>query len=89
LSKDKENKKTEEVEFMFILVWLNKKGQVKKELESNSSAMLKLWVVQNVTSGYAVILDENYNIVQAFESKNKSMAMPIEKEEFPFNITVG
>lgn len=74
---------------MFTLVWLSKKGQVKKELESNSSAMLKLWVVQNVTSGYAVILDENYNIVQAFESKNKSMAMPIEKEEFPFSITVG
>lgn len=74
---------------MFTLVWLNKKGQVKKELESCSSAMLKLWVVQNVTSGYAVILDENYNIVQVFESKNKQMAMPIEREEFPFNITVG
>ena len=74
---------------MFTLVWLSKKGQVKKELESGSSAMLKLWVLQNVTSGYAVILDENYNIVQAFESKNKQMAMPIEREEFPFNITVG
>lgn len=74
---------------MYQLIWMTKKGLIKKQLESGSSAMLKLWVVQNVKSGYAVILDENYNIVQAFESKNKSMAMPIEKEEFPFNITVG
>lgn len=74
---------------MYQLIWMTKKGLIKKQLESGSSAMLKLWVVQNVTSGYAVILDENYNIVQAFESKNKQMAMPIKKEEFPFDITVG
>lgn len=71
---------------MFTMIWLTKRGQVKKQLESGSSAMLKLWIVQNVTSGYAVILDEDYNIIQVFESKNKSMAMPIDKEKFPFEI---
>ena len=71
---------------MFTLVWLSKRGEVKKELESGSSAMLQLWVVQNVTSGYAIILDEDFNIIKAFESKNKQMAMPIKPEDFPFNI---
>ena len=71
---------------MFTMIWLTKRGQVKKQLESGSSAMLKLWIVQNVTSGYAVILDEDYNIIQVFESKNKSMAMPIDIEDFPFEI---
>ena len=50
---------------------MNKKGQVKKQLESGSKAMLQLWVLQNVTSGYAVILDEDFKIVKVFESKNK------------------
>ena len=71
---------------MFTLVWLSKRGEVKKELESGSSAMLQLWVVQNVTSGYAVILDEDCNIIKVFESKNRQMAMPIKPEDFPFNI---
>ena len=71
---------------MFTLVWLSKRGEVKKELESGSSAMLQLWVVQNVTSGYAIILDEDFNIIKAFESKNKQMAMPIKPEDFPFNV---
>ena len=74
---------------MFTLVWLSKRGEVKKELESGSSAMLQLWVVQNVTSGYAIILDEDFNIIKAFESKNKQMAMPINVEEFPFEISVA
>ena len=71
---------------MYQLIWMNKKGQVKKQLESGSKAMLQLWVLQNVTSGYAVILDEDFKIVKAFESKNKQMAMPIKLEDFPFNI---
>lgn len=71
---------------MFTLVWMSKKGQVKKEVESCSSAMLQLWVLQNVTSGYAIILDEDYNIIKAFESKNKQMAMPMKIEDFPFNV---
>ena len=71
---------------MFTLIWLSKKGEVKKELESGSSAMLQLWVLQNVTSGYAVILDEDFNIIKAFESKNKQMPMPIKPEDFPFNV---
>ena len=71
---------------MFTLVWLSKRGEIKKELESGSSAMLQLWALQNVTSGYAVILDEDGNIIKAFESKNKQMAMPIEIESFPFII---
>lgn len=71
---------------MFTLVWMSKRGEIKKQLESGSSAMLQLWVVQNVTSGYAVILDENLKIIKAFESKNKQMAMPIKPEDFPFNV---
>lgn len=74
---------------MFTLVWMSKRGEIKKELESGSSAMLQLWVLQNVTSGYAVILDEDFKIVKAFESKNKQMAMPISVEEFPFDISVA
>ena len=74
---------------MYQLIWMSKRGEIKKELESGSSAMLQLWVLQNVTSGYAVILDENYKIIKAFESKNKQMAMPINVEEFPFNISVA
>ena len=74
---------------MYQLIWMNKKGQVKKQLESGSSAMLQLWVLQNVTSGYAVILDEDFKIVKVFESKNKQMAMPINVEEFPFDISVA
>ena len=71
---------------MFTLVWLSKRGEIKKELESGSSAMLQLWVLQNATSGYAIILDEDGKIIKAFESKNKQMAMPIELEDFPFNV---
>ena len=71
---------------MYQLIWLSKKGQVKKQLESGSSAMLQLWALQNVTSGYAVILDEDCNIIKVFESKNRQMAMPIKPEDFPFNI---
>lgn len=74
---------------MYQLIWMSKKGQVKKQLESGSSAMLQLWVLQNVTSGYAAILDENYKIIKVFESKNKQMAMPISVEEFPFDISVA
>lgn len=74
---------------MYQLIWMSKKGQVKKQLESGSSAMLQLWVLQNVTSGYAVILDENYKIVKVFESKNKQMAMPIDIDEFPFDISIA
>lgn len=74
---------------MFTLVWMSKRGEIKKELESGSSAMLQLWVLQNVKSGYAVILDEDDKIVKAFESKNKQMAMPISIEEFPFDISVA
>ena len=74
---------------MYRLIWMNKKGQVKKQLESGSSAMLQLWVLQNVTSGYAVILDENYKIIKVFESKNKQMAMPIDIDKFPFEITAA
>ena len=78
-----------EVEFMYQLIWMSKKGQIKKQLESGSKAMLQLWVLQNVTSGYAVILDEDFKIVKVFESKNKQMAMPINVEEFPFDISVA
>ena len=78
--------KLKEVEFMYQLIWMSKKGQIKKQLESGSKAMLQLWVLQNVTSGYAVILDEDFKIVKAFESKNKQMAMPIKLEDFPFNV---
>ena len=74
---------------MYQLIWMNKRGQVKKQLESGSSAMLQLWVLQNVTSGYAVILDENYKIIKVFESKNKQMAMPIDIDKFPFEITAA
>ena len=74
---------------MFTLVWMSKRGEIKKELESGSSAMLQLWALQNVTSGYAVILDEDFKIVKVFESKNKQMAMPISVEEFPFDISVA
>ena len=74
---------------MYQLIWMNKKGQVKKQLESGSSAMLQLWVLQNVTSGYAVILDEDFKIVKVFESKNKQMAMPIDIDKFPFEITAA
>lgn len=74
---------------MYQLIWMSKKGQIKKQLESGSSAMLSLWVLQNVTSGYAVILDEDFKIVKVFESKNKQMAMPINVEEFPFDISVA
>ena len=71
---------------MFTLVWLSKRGEIKKELESGSSAMLQLWILQNVTSGYAVILDEDGKIVKVYESKNKQMPMPIKLEDFPFNV---
>ena len=81
--------KLKEVEFMYQLIWMSKKGQIKKQLESGSSAMLQLWVLQNVTSGYAVILDEDFEIVKVFESKNKQMAMPMSIEKFPFNISVA
>ena len=74
---------------MYQLIWMSKKGQIKKQLKSGSKAMLQLWVLQNVTSGYAVILDENYKIIKAFESKNKQMAMRINVEEFPFDISVA
>lgn len=74
---------------MFTLVWMSKRGEIKKELESGSSAMLQLWVLQNVISGYAVILDENYKIIKVFESKNKQMAMPIDIDKFPFEITAA
>lgn len=72
---------------MFTLVWMSKRGEIKKHLESGSKAMLQLWVLQNVTSGYAVILDEDFKIIKVFESKNKQMAMPINVEEFPFDIS--
>ena len=71
---------------MYQLIWMNKKGQVKKQLESGSSAMLRLWDLQNVKSGYAIILDEDDKIVKVYESKNRQMAMPIKLEDFPFNI---
>ena len=71
---------------MFTLVWMSKRGEIKKELESGSSAMLQLWILQNVTSGYAVILDEDDKIVKVYESKNRQMAMPIKLEDFPFNM---
>ena len=87
MSKDKN--KLKEVEFMFTMIWMSKKGQIKKRLESGSSAMLQLWVLQNITSGYAVILDENYKIIKVFESKNKQMAMPIDIDEFPFDISIA
>lgn len=74
---------------MFTLVWMSKRGEIKKELKSGSSAMLQLWVLQNVISGYAVILDENYKIIKVFESKNKQMAMPIDIDKFPFEITAA
>lgn len=74
---------------MYQLIWMNKKGQIKKQLESGSSAMLQLWALQNVTSGYVVILDEDFKIIKAFESKNKQMAMPINIEEFPFDISIA
>ena len=74
---------------MYQLIWMSKKGQIKKQLESGSKAMLQLWVLQNVTSGYAVILDGDFKIVKAFESKNRQMAMPISIEEFPFDISVA
>lgn len=74
---------------MFTMVWMSKKGEIKKQLESGSSAMLQLWVVQNVTSGYAVILNEKMEIVKVFESKNRNMAMPINAEDFPFEISVA
>ena len=74
---------------MYQLIWMNKKGQIKKQLESGSKAMLQLWVLQNVTSGYAVILDEDFKIVKVFESKNKQMAMPIDIDKFPFEITAA
>ena len=85
----KTKNKMKEDEIMFTMIWMSKKGQIKKRLESGSSAMLQLWIVQNVTSGYAVILDENYKIVKVFESKNKQMAMPIDIDEFPFDISVA
>lgn len=72
---------------MFTMVWLSKRGEIKKQLESGSSAMLQLWAVQNVNSGYVVILDENLKIIKALESKNKSMPMPINIEDFPFDIS--
>ena len=81
--------KLEEVEFMYQLIWMSKKGQIKKQLESGSKAMLQLWVLQNVTSGYAVILDEDFKIIKVFESKNKQMAKPISVEEFPFDISAA
>ena len=71
---------------MFTLVWMSKRGEIKKELESGSSAMLQLWVLQNVKSGYAIILDEDDKIVKVYEGKNKQMAMPIKPEDFPFNV---
>ena len=74
---------------MYQLIWMNKKGQVKKQLESGSKAMLQLWVLQNVTSGYAVILDEDFKIIKVFESKNRQMAKPINVEEFPFDISAA
>ena len=74
---------------MYQLIWMSKKGQIKKQLESGSKAMLQLWVLQNVTSGYAVILDEDFKIVKVFESKNKQMAMPISIGEFPFDISMA
>ena len=74
---------------MFTMVWLNKKGEIKKQLGSCSSAMLQLWIMQNVNSGYAVILNEQMEIVKVFESKNKNMAMPINIEDFPFDISVA
>lgn len=74
---------------MYQLIWLSKRGEIKKQLEGGSSAMLQLWALQNVTSGYAIILDENYKIIKAFESKNKQMAMPINIEEFPFDVSVA
>ena len=74
---------------MFTMVWLNKKGEIKKQLGSCSSAMLQLWILQNVNSGYAVILNEKMEIVKVFESKNKNMAMPINIEDFPFDISVA
>ena len=74
---------------MYQLIWMSKKGQIKKHLESGSKAMLQLWVLQNVTSGYAVILDEDFKIVKVFESKNKQMAVPISIGEFPFDISMA
>lgn len=74
---------------MYQLIWMSKRGQIKKQLESGSSAMLQLWIIQNVTSGYAVILNENNEIVKVFAvSKTHSMPMPIKIEEFPFEIAV-
>lgn len=74
---------------MYQLIWMSKRGQIKKQLESGSSAMLQLWIIQNVTSGYAVILNEDNEIVKVFAvSKAHSMPMPIKIEEFPFEITV-
>ena len=71
---------------MFTLIWLSKKGEIKKEVEGCSSAMLSLWALQNVKSGYAVIIDEDCKIVKVYESKNKQMPMPVKPEDFPFNI---
>lgn len=74
---------------MFTLVWMSKRGEIKKELESGSSAMLSLWALQNVKSGYVAIINEDCKIVKAYESKNKQMPMPISVEEFPFDISVA
>ena len=74
---------------MFTMVWMSKKGKIKKQLGSCSSAMLQLWILQNVTSGYAVILNKEMEIVKVFENKNKNMVMPINIEDFPFDISVA
>ena len=83
LSKDKNILK--EVEIMFTLVWLSIKGQFKKQVKS----MLVLWAMQNLKSGYAVILDENKQVVEVYECQKQRVPKRIELEDFPFDITVA
>ena len=58
---------------MYGLIYLSKNGKAKeKYLTSESSAMLKLHILQNMKSGKAVILDDNQMIFSAWEYDYKS-----------------
>ena len=73
---------------MFTLIMMTKSGKIKdKQLTCGSSAMLKLWVLQNVSSGYAVILNEQNEIVSVWVGG--SFPKEISQKDFPFNIAVN
>ena len=74
---------------MFTLVWLSRKGQFKKQVDCGLKSMLVLWAMQNLKSGYAVILDENKQVVEVYECQKQRIPKRIELEDFPFDITVA